>query len=437
MVTRVLVVVALLAVGALVMWLLVLAEPQPARRGGQPGRPEVTVFRAQQATVARQWRGFGTAQAMDAANVPARVTATVETVPEDIDIGRPVEQGQLLATLDASDFEREVEAAEQRIADLRAQLDQLDVQQRSLARQLELQEEDLELSRNDLERLRALQQRDAANQQEVDRTRREAITAERAVVSTTEALEQLPARRRQLQAQIDAQQAALAQARLNLQRTRITSPIAGVLEAVDIESGENLMVGARVARVVSLDRIEVPLQLPASARGGVEADDAVELRATDASGPTWTGQVARIAPGNQAETRTVTVYVELQQSHAAPTIAQRTGMLVPGMFVEGVVRSGESTPRWVVPRRAIRSGAIRTIDEEGRVVSQPVRVAWTFEGRVPEVGLPADRQWAVLAEGLDEGQLVMASASRSVLDGQPVDPVLAGQAQAAGRGDAP
>lgn len=431
MTTRLAVIGGLLLLGALIAWLLVLAEPEPGRRGPEVGRPEVAVFRAQRAAVARQWRGFGTAQAMNAANVPARITATVERVPDDIDTGRAVTRGQLLAELDASDFEREMEAAEQRIADLRAQLDQLDVEQSALSRQLELEREDAELARNDLERLRQLLERNAANQQEVDRARRDVIAAERAVVSTSQALEQIPVRRRQLEAQIAGQQAALEQARLNVQRTRITSPIAGVLEVVDVEPGENLMAGERVARVVSLERIEVPLQLPAAARGGVSVGDEVELRATDESGATWSGQVARVSPANQVEARTVTVYVELRQPEAAPPMAQRARMLAPGMFVEGVVRSGETAQRWVVPRRAIRGGAIRTIDEDGRVISRPVRIAWTFEGRVPELGLSEDQQWAVLAEPLSTGQMVMASASSSVLDGQRVDPVLVGQAQAA------
>ncbi len=106
-------------------------------------------------------------------------------------------------------------------------------------------------------------------------------------------------------------------------------------------------------------------------------------------------------------------------------MGERSEMLTPGMFVEGVVTSQRKQRRWVVPRRAIRGGAIRTI-QDGRVVSQPVEIAWVFEGRVPEVGLTEDRQWAALEGELSGGEMVLTSASSSVLDGQRVDPVLVG-----------
>ena len=429
--TRVSVALALLAVAAAVTWLLWLYQPAVARRGPAAGRPEVPVFRARQVQVARQWRGYGTAEAMDQSNVPARITATVQRVPRRIEAGRAVEQGELLVKLDPSDFEQQVSAAEQQLRELRATLNQLDIEQRRLKQQLELERQDVAVARSEFERFKQLRERGAANDQDVDTAKRQLINAQRSEVATAEALEQIPTRRQQLKASIAAQRANLEQARLNLQRTRITSPLAGILESVNVEPGEGVAAGQQVARVVSLQHLEVPLRLPASARGEVAADDPVTLQATNDSGLSWSGQVTRIAPTDDPEARTVTVYVELRQSIAAPQMNERAELLAPGMFVEGMVTSRRKQSRWVVPRRAIRGGMIRVI-EQGQVVSRPVQVAWTFEGRVPKLGLAADRQWAVLAGELSSGQMVMAGASSSVLDGQRVDPVLITGAHAAG-----
>lgn len=423
MTTRVVVLLALLAVGVGMFWWLMVAQPEPTRRGPAVGRPEVRVFAAEPVEVARQWRGYGTAMASDAANVPARVTAVVEHVPEAVEAGRAVERGQLLARLDAEDFEQEVVAAEQQIEQIEAELAQLEVQSERLSERLELERQDVAAAERELTRVRELEQRDVTTQQELDRAERERLAAERALVSTREVLEQLPARRRQLEARREAQRAALAQARLGLQRTRITSPIAGVLETVDVQAGENVAAGQRIARIVSLERIEVPLRLPASARRGIALDDPVELQATDASDQRWTARVRRIAPTDDAQTRTITIYVELEQDTAAPPPEQRVDMLAPGMFVEGRVDSRRTEPRWVVPRRAIRDGAIRIIDD-GRVVSRPVRIAWSFEGRIDELGLEDDRQWAVLEDELAPGQRIMVNAASTILDGQTVEPML-------------
>ena len=418
--------ILLLALALVVTWVLMIYQPSPAKRGPQAGRPEVAAFRAQRVDVPRQWRGYGTAEAMRLSDVPARVTATVERIPEAVEAGRAVQQGALLVKLDPGDFQRRVAVAEQQIEQLRAQLAQLEAQETQLRDRLKLERREVELAQNELDRLRRLYEQDVANEQEVDRGERELIVAERAVTTTREALTQIAPRRRQLRAQIESQRNELAQARQDLSRTAIQSPLAGVLEEVDVEVGENVAAGSRVARVVALSPIEVPLRLPASARGGVNVGDPVTLLATDASGQSWEATIARIGPTDDPAARTMPVYVELREQEAAPKQTQRAGLLVPGMFVEGVVTAHRAESQWVVPRRAIRGGRIRVI-EDGQVRSRPVRIAWTFEGEVPAMGLPGDEQWAVLVGDLAPGQLVMASASSSVLDGQRVQPVVAGE----------
>ncbi len=287
--TRLAVVALLLAVGVGVSALFLINPPTPAERGPQAGRVEVPVFRTHQAMVARQWRGYGTANAMDAADVPARLTATVENVPPQIEAGRPVEKGDLLVQLDATDFQHDAQMAQQRLVELRPQLDQLKVQQTRLAERMKLEKEDTEVAQREFDRVQRLMKRNAGTQQEVDRAQREVIVAQRARVNTAEALEQIPAQREQLNAQIEAQNAAIEQAKLNIKRTHITSPMAGILDAVDVEEGESIASGQRVARVVSLARIEVPLRLPASARGDLVVGDEAVLYATDDSAPELVG----------------------------------------------------------------------------------------------------------------------------------------------------
>ncbi|MEX0653226.1 MAG: HlyD family efflux transporter periplasmic adaptor subunit [Phycisphaeraceae bacterium] len=408
-------------------------QPEPARRGAETARPEVLVFRATPVSVSRQWQGYGTARSRDAADVPARVTATVEHVPAEVEVGQPVRREVLLMRLDSSDFNRAWEAATQQIAALDAQLAQLDVQAEQLSERLELEREDVEIAERERARVQQLQAQGVATEQEVDRIAREWIAARRSLVTTREALEQIPARRRQLEAQRGAEASARAQAWLNVERTLITSPLAGVVDAVDVEAGESVAAGQRVARVVSLARMEVPLQLPAAARGGVTVGDPVELTAINGAGWRERATISRIAPSNDAQSRTVTVYAELTQEEIQTRTGTDPGLerLMPGMFVRGVVNSKIREQRWVVPRRAIRDGAIRVV-EQGQVVSRPVEIAWAFEGPVRGLGLEGDRQWAVLADDLAEGQLVLANASAAVLDGQAVQPVAVGEAGSSG-----
>ncbi|MAE67538.1 MAG: hypothetical protein CMJ18_25040 [Phycisphaeraceae bacterium] len=405
----------LLLVAVLIAIVLFATGPEVVRAPDERQRRRVEVLDARPLTVTRQWRGFGTADAMRSADVPARVSATVTELPETTRAGRAVTRGQMLVRLDASDFERQVEIVTQRLAELDADLAQIDIDRRQRADQLEIERQELQLARKELERVGDIRTRSAASQSDLDHARRDVLVAERAAVATQSQLDGLEPRRRGLAARRAAEQSSLDLARLDRDRCVVRSPLDGVLERVDVEVGENLDRGERVARVVDLARIEIGLRLAASARPYVDVGGDVAIAPAHGNGRDWTGKVARVAPADDSGTRTTTVYVELDQPAGAP------GGLVPGMFVEGIVTGRSQTERWVVPRRAVQNGRLLLVDE-GRITSRAVTVDFHLERAIDEFGLD-DRQWAVLVESLAEGQQVIVSPSRSMRDGQYVEPV--------------
>ncbi len=431
--TRILLPVTILAVAFAGYQFLVRTAPQLEVSDTAAAALRITVVKAKKVAVHRQWSGYGTALAVDSADVPARVTATVDRVSDDIVAGAQVHKTQLLVQLDDSDFRRQVEIAEQNLAEIDAQMALIDVQQRQLTARLELETEDVGLAKDELKRVEQLADRGAANPRDVDLAKRAVIAAQIVRIRTIEAVDALGPRRLELQAQRSAQRSALRLADQNLRRCRIVSPIDGVLQSVDVEIGESLTTGQRVARVVNLDRIEVPLRLPASVRVGLAVGDRVQLRATNQTGLTWPAQVSRIGPEDDASTRTVTAYVRVDSDpHASATAQAALGRLAPGMFVAGVVTSRRSEASWVVPRRSVRDGHVLIV-EEGVVQRRPVRVDDVLETDLPEFGLPDD-QWAVLDGSvsiLHEGDLVVVNASTAIQVGQAVDPVVITAAAAA------
>ncbi len=392
---------------------LVATKPQPAESDLGGGPPRVVVMRAEPVLVQRQWSGFGTAVAMDSADVAAEVSAIIVEVPLAVVAGAEVERGALLARLDETDFQQQVDITRQGIAQIDAQLTQLEVEKTSWQRRSRLIEEETELAQRELERVRAAQKRGGANELEVDRARRSLKLNQRFEILAKEELAKVEPRRAELGARRLALEAELRLALKNVERCTIRSPIAGSLVAVDVEVGESLAAGQRVARVVSLRRVEVPLRLPASARPTIGVGDQVRL--TSASAMTWSGQVARIAPVDDEMARTTTVYVEIEQDPRDPDL------LAPGKFVEGTLSTRQTRKRWVVPRRAMQGDRILLI-EEGRIIGRPVTVDFRIECELPRLGLP-DREWVVLKEPLRTGDLVVINASRALPDGLVVQPV--------------
>ena len=445
--TRFVLVAALLSGAGWIYYWLTLTAPTVQSADTSHAVRRVMVFKARQVPMSRQWSGYGVTEAIYSADVPARVTAVVTTLPQTVTAGTAVQRGQLLVELDSSDFERQVHIARQDLADLKAQLAMLSVDHEQASQRLELDQQEVNLTLQELHRVEQLQRSGAAHEQDLDRAKRNWITAQRSFVMTQQSLEILAPRRDQLTAQLQAKQSHLDLAQLNLERCRIVSPMDGVLQSVDIEVGENVTAGQRVARVVNLTQIEVPLRLPAEARTTISVGDTVELTTAARNDHGWPATVARIAPENDPQTRTVTVFAQIQQpswsdSYTSDRSRQdqgstpkqiqsdRPSLLAPGTFIAATVTSQHVEPRWVVPRRAIHEGSVMiampvadTHHDDGHVItSQKVLIDYSVRSVLTQLGLPDD-QWAVLDSPLKEGQWILVNASTSLLDGQAVEPI--------------
>jgi hypothetical protein len=148
----------------------------------------------------------------------------------------------------------------------------------------------------------------------------------------------------------------------------------------------------------------------------VRTGDDVAVRATRRRDEAILAAVSRIAPEDDETTRTMTVYVEIEQD---PRPGE--GRLAPGQFVRGLVSSSEGEIRYVVPRRAVKNDRVLLVEND-TMVSGLVEADFEVEATFPALGLP-DEQWVVLADPLPDGALVVVNAARALPEGVRVTPV--------------
>ena len=411
---RVIVCLVLVAAGSGVIAALVATKPDAARNAqtAPPQRVEVLALRPFE--IERSVRGYGSARALDSADVPARVQAVVREVSPGFAVGARVSKGQTLLTLDESDFLHQLAVAEQSVHAIDAQSALLDAQERTATASVELARADRDLAAADLVRVELAATDGAAQPREVDRARQTVLAASRVLVAADDAVAQIAPRRTALAAERAANVSRRDLARLSAERCVVVAPIDGVLQIAEIKQGESVVTGQRVARIVDTRRIEIPLRIPASSRALAPAG----ARATvlvRADGRVFEGEVARVAPEDDPDSRTATVFIEIAQD------PMRADALAPGAFVEATIAAGGSTPRIAVPRRAIRDEFIAVI-ESGRVRMRRISVDFAYAG-TPDGAEIADIDWAVLADEIAPGTLVVIDGSRSLREGQAIEPV--------------
>ncbi len=427
-------VTVLLAIGAGIVLLLMATRDQSEKRPPSSTSVVVRTIESRHTPTDRVWSGYGTARTMQSAELVAEVSGRVVERPESIEPGRSVKRGELIVRLDDTDYLNALDSARQALRSIEAQLDGLDIESEQTRLQVQYAGEEIESAQRDLARIDEAVAAGAANQGERDSVLSALLRARRQLASLQQQLDLIPSRRLRLQAELASQQASERVAQLNVERATIRAPFDAELQNVMPREGDWVAMGTSVARLVDLSRLEVPIRLPASASSWVREGDEVMMWVRAPGGEAdRVGEIVRVAPVADVSSRTITVYAEVRQD---PSESER---LLPGQFVYARVVTHDEHDRVVLPRRAVQSDSVYVagaMNNGSRLIeSVPVQVAYSFEGRRPDID-PAETQWVALEIGREPaaGASVVVSLLDQVVEGMRVrlerDPVPSTQARA-------
>ena len=187
----------------------------------------------------------------------------------------------------------------------------------------------------------------------------------------------------------------------------IAAPIGGVIQTLNARRGVTLAQGQTLAEINGIGTVWLNAAVPEAQAGLVRVGQRATATLAAFSGESFTGRVIAILPAAQADSRTLSVRIEL---------ANRGGRLRPGMFAS-VALGGDARAALLVPSEAVIRTGSRTIvmlaNKDGRY--QPAEVRTGREG---------GGQTEILA-GLATGEKVVASGqflldSEASLTGVPV-----------------
>ncbi len=133
-------------------------------------------------------------------------------------------------------------------------------------------------------------------------------------------------------------------ARMDLDKTRIRAPFAGIATDLKISPNERLEAGRELFMLVDIGRIKVKAKVLESEIGKMKAGREVNLRFSAYPQKTFNGVVEAISPVVNAEDRTCAVYVAVNNPAEE---------LKPGMHAEVEIAADVYKDRLLVPQEAI------------------------------------------------------------------------------------
>ncbi len=303
----------------------------------------------------------GPIKAVNSAFVKARVAGELQglTVRE----GDRVQAGQVLARVDATEYQARTRQAQQQAESAKAQVD---------------------IARRSFDNNRKL--------------------VDQGFISQT-ALESSSASLAAAEASYRAAMAAADIARKSLDDTVLRAPITGQVAQRLAQTGERVAIDARVLEVVDLNRLEVEASLAAADSIGVQVGQAVRLN-VEGSNRSLTGKVARINPSAVAGSRSVLAYLSLDTTEGL-----RQGLFAQGSIAVGVSRA------LAVPVSTIRTDKplpyVQWV-QDNKVAHQTV----TLGERGEADGVPM-----VAVTGLAEGSQVLSGAVGALRAGTAIKTV--------------
>ncbi|MBX6743868.1 MAG: efflux RND transporter periplasmic adaptor subunit [Acetobacteraceae bacterium] len=370
----------------LALLLLLLTLPPAQAQFGPQGPPAVGVVTAERKPVTESTEFTGRIEAINRVDIRARVTGFLEA--RLFQEGQEVKAGDVLFRLEKAPFEAQLEQARASVASAQATLQNAQVA---------------------LQRARELRQTGAGTQAALDNAQAQERTAA---------------------AQLLGAQAQVRVAEINLGYTEITSPIDGRIGRATYTPGNVVSPNLTepLATIVSQDPMRVAFNISSRAaqelrnryegRGGLSAV-VVRVRLADGRVYPHAGHVNFIDTQIDRNTDTILLRAEIPN----PRREEAQGMgddreLIDGMFVSVDVEGAEPVQAIVIPRAAV-------LQDQGGNYVFIVGEGNKAERRNVTLGRSTAEQ-AVIEQGLQGGESVIAEGLQRVRPGQPVNPAPAG-----------
>ena len=267
------------------------------------------------------------------------------------DFNDEVKAGQLIAVIDPETFEYRVRSAQADLDSARATV--LTAQANAAANRAAVSRArvDLQEAQRDFDRKQSLVEKQFIAQSEADRARALVNTTGEVVKSAEAQLGVTDAQIKSAQAGVAQRESALAQARIDLGRTRITSPVNGIVIKRTIEKGQTVAASLQAPELFviaqNLQDMQVDASIDESDVGRVRTGMKASFTVDAFPGQTFEGQVRQVRKAAQNVANVVTYVAVIGFSNTG-------GRLLPGMTanVRVVTDSRESVLK--VPNAGLR-----------------------------------------------------------------------------------
>ncbi|UCH39406.1 MAG: HlyD family secretion protein [Gammaproteobacteria bacterium] len=394
-------------------------------------RRAVEVIAARQIPFRTRITAYGNVEPAITLNSMAEVSGKISYVHPNLKAGETIPAGTLVVRIDAEDYARSLQQTREDLKASRSALAELESEQESTRRSLELARKNLEVGEAELSRVRDVYQKQLVAKSTLDAEEQKVIQLRQQVQDLQGRLDGYRSRRQSTQAQIARAEQEVQSRATILGRTEITLPFDARIGTVNIDQNEFVAVGAPLFEAIDLKGVEIRAQLPLESmrnlvshlensvalnrqfvQTGGRINESLGLSArvrlvSDLPEAVWEARVLRISEAIDATRQTLGVVVGVDDPYEK-IIPGRRPPLLKGMFTAVDLLAPERSAL-VIPRKTVHAGRVYIANGEDRLEIRPIEIQLVQGDLV------------VVRGGIEVDERIIVTDLTPVIEGMPLE----------------
>ncbi|WP_411503706.1 efflux RND transporter periplasmic adaptor subunit [Brevibacillus centrosporus] len=325
--------------------------------------------------------------------------------------GSVVKQGDVLVTLEASEYQQQIVQAQAAIAGAQAKLRDTKAgarneQLQQLASTVEQAKASLKVAESTYNRMKALFDSGALSAAELEKT---TLDLEKARTTLDQMQAQYDLAKAgptsdtvaALQAEVSRLNSSLELAKTNYDNTIVRAPITGIVAKRNVDPGEMAAAGSPLLVLVKMDEVKVEASVPQEQINNVKVGSTVDVKVSSLGGKVLKGNVEFVSPISDANSSSFPVKVR---------VPNQDGQLRAGMVAE-VMLQGQAEQGTKVPSTAV-------LQKDGKQYIYTVDNDVVHQVEVTVSGTNGD--WATVAAGVNDNDQVVLNPTDKLAEGTKV-----------------
>lgn len=427
---------AVIGLGILVAIMLVKSRTPLQHAGTEMLSKSVEIITVKRVPFSAKVTAYGNVEPTVTLKTMAEVSGKISYIHPDLKQGNSLAAGTVVLKIDPQDYQVSLKQTKADLAANKSSLKQLQVEQQSTLRSLELTKKNLQVGEKELARIRSVWDRKLIARSVLDAEEQKVNQLRQNVSELQGKLDAYTSRKAAVQSQITRSEEQVKSQKTTLGRTEIVLPFSARVGEVSIEKGQFVSVGTILFEALDVKGVEINAQLPIlhmrslvnhlngttfeKPSTGITSEALSRLNLSarvklvgDMPDAWWDAKVLRFSESIDPIRRTLGIVVGIDRPYEK-MIPGRRPPLLKGMFT-AVEISAPQQEALVVPRKAVHHGRVYVVGQDNRLIIKPIEIQQQQDDLV------------VVRSGLQEGEKIIINDLVPVIEGMPLTPIHANE----------